>query len=454
MSPSRAQALIYGLPGAPLALMGLPLAVFLPTAYAEHTGLGLATIGVVILAARLWDMVSDPLAGMIGDRVRLPFGRRKAMILLGAPLLLVGGSFLFNPPADAGVPWLLGWSLVVYTGWTLVVLPYSAWGAELSDDYHERSLLTGAREGFVIIGTLGALMLSALAGEGEPAAGTLALIGVALWVTLPPALALPLWRLPESRRFRKGPNWRKGLRMMGGNRPFLRLIVAYLLNGTANALPATLFILFVTHVLESPQWIPALLALYFAAGVVGLPLWLRLAGRFGKHRSWAVSMIWACAVFIWVPLLGADDVWLFLIICLLSGLSLGVDMALPASIQADVVDLDRAMGGGERAGLFFGVWGMATKLALALAVGLAFPLLALAGFDPDAAAPDPLWALSLLYGALPIPFKLAAVALVWRFPLDRSALQSIQRRPSDDTKKLARGTGAAGAPVGMLDHAT
>jgi Na+/melibiose symporter-like transporter len=164
-------------------------------------------------------------------------------------------------------------------------------------------------------------------------------------------------------------------------------------------------------------------------------------------------MIWASAVFVWVPLLGPDDVWPFLAICLLSGLSLGVDMALPASIQADVVDVDRARGGGERAGLFFGIWGMATKLALALAVGLAFPLLALAGFDPDAAAPGSLWALSLLYGALPVAFKLAAVALVWRFPLDRAALQSLQRRPSDDTTQLAGTPGGAGTAVGVLDHA-
>ena len=130
-------------------------------------------------------------------------------------------------------------------------------------------------------------------------------------------------------------------------------------------------------------------------------------------------MLLACAVFVWVPFLGAGDVIAFGVICLLSGLSLGADLALPASIQADVVDVDTAEGGGGRAGLFFALWNMATKLALA--VGIAFPLLDLAGFTSQGDNPPAaLWTLALLYGGLPVLFKLAAVLMVWHFPLDEA----------------------------------
>uniref|UniRef100_UPI0032B1D65F MFS transporter n=1 Tax=uncultured Abyssibacter sp. TaxID=2320202 RepID=UPI0032B1D65F len=99
---------------------------------------------------------------------------------------------------------------------------------------------------------------------------------------------------------------------------------------------------------------------------------------------------------------------------------LGVDQAIPASMQADVIDEDTAAGGGGRAGLYFGLWGLATKLAIALGVGLAFPVLELAGFDAridnDATA---LWTLSLLYAVLPVIIKLCVVPVVWNFPLDR-----------------------------------
>jgi Na+/melibiose symporter-like transporter len=159
-----------------------------------------------------------------------------------------------------------------------------------------------------------------------------------------------------------------------------------------------------------------------------MPLWLLLSRRFGKHRVWAGSMVWASAMFAAAPFLGEGDVWPFALICLLSGLSLGADLALPASIQADVVDLDRVASGRRRTGLFFAFWSMATKLALALAVGIAFPLLDLAGFSAEGGNDGTaLLGLALLYGALPIPFKLAATLLIWRFPVDQTRQEALRR---------------------------
>jgi Na+/melibiose symporter-like transporter len=140
-------------------------------------------------------------------------------------------------------------------------------------------------------------------------------------------------------------------------------------------------------------------------------------------------MILASSFFVWVPLLGPGDVAWFYLITVLTGLSLGVDLALPAAMQADVIDQDTADGGGERAGLFFGLWGMATKLALALAVGISFPLLGLVGFSTEGEnTADALLVLALTYAALPVGFKLAAMALIWRFPIDESAQRQLRMR--------------------------
>ena len=89
-------------------------------------------------------------------------------------------------------------------------------------------------------------------------------------------------------------------------------------------------------------------------------------------------MLLACAAFVWAPWLQAGDQTAFLIICLVTGIALGADMALPASLQADLVDADAALAGRRRAGLLFGLWGLATKLAAAIGIGLAFLALALA----------------------------------------------------------------------------
>lgn len=411
--------LVYGLPGLPLAVLGLPLYVFLPAFYARELGLGLAAVGAVLLVARLFDVITDPLVGQLSDHTRSRFGRRRPWMLAGAPLLLVGVTFLFIPVGSPGLAYLLLFSLLTYLGWTLVALPYTAWGAELSSDYHQRSRIAASREGFVIAGTLLAAAAPVLLGHGETTAATLASLALWVWILIPASLLLLLWRVREPARPRPPVAWSEGWRILLNNGPFKRLLLAYVLNGTANALPATLFLLFVGHVLAAPDMAGLLLLIYFAAGVLSLPLWLRLAHVTSKHRTWTISMLWACAVFLWVPFLSEGQVWSFAVICLLSGLSLGVDLALPSAIQADVVDLDTANGGGERAGVFFGLWGMATKLALALAVGIAFPLLQLAGFDAAGGnSPSALLWLALLYAGLPVLLKLAATALVWRFPID------------------------------------
>ncbi len=416
--------------GLPLAVLGLPLVVYLPPFYAG-LGLGTATIGLVLFVARITDVLTDVLIGWASDYTDTPLGRRRPWMLAGVPVLLLGAGFLFHASTGVSAAYLLLWSVVAYLGWTLIYLPYTSWGAELASDYDERTRITLGREGFLVLGTLLAIGLSGwVLGRGGNAGEALALIYGFLLVCLPLAF-LVLWlAVPEPRGLKASPlDWRQGLGLLRNNRPFRRLLIAYLLNGMSNGLPATLFLFFVAQVLQAERLSGLFLVIYFLSAVLALPLWLRVSRGRSKHRLWCVSMIWACLVFAWAPFLGPGDVWAFGAICVLSGVCLGVDTAIPASIQADVVDEDTAAGGGHRAGLYFGLWGMATKLALALAVGVALPLLELAGFSAQGGnSPTALLTLGLLYGALPVLIKLGVIAWVWNFPLDRSRHAELRSR--------------------------
>lgn len=433
---SRAALFAYGLPGLPLAAVLLPLFVYLPTYYAETLGLGFAVVGSLLLVARLTDVVTDPLVGALSDRFGWPLGRRRTWMLVGVPLLLLAAHRLFLPPADADGGYLLLWTVLVYLGATLVQLPYSAWGAEISGDYNERSRISAAREGFVVVGTLLAAGLPALLSAGPQSA--MAVIGWALICVLPVTVGLAVAMVPEGNRRRRPAGarrragthgWRQGWRLLYRNRPFRRLLAAYFLNSIANGLPATLFLLFVSHVLESETWSGILLFVYFACGVAAIPLWLKVSARWGKHRAWIAAMLLATAVFALVPLLGPGDVWWFLAICVVTGTALGADLTLPASMQADVVDLDTLKSGKARTGIFFALWGIATKLALALAVGIAFPLLEVAGFQAASAmqTPTALLALTLLYSLVPAAFKLGAIALFAGYPITAARQRRIRR---------------------------
>ena len=183
-----------------------------------------------------------------------------------------------------------------------------------------------------------------------------------------------------------------------------RLQLAFLLNSVANALPATLFLFFVQLVIEEEGMTGALLLIYFAAGIIGLPFWTMLSKKIGKRKAWQLSMLLASGAFIFVLFLGPGDSLAFGIISFISGLSLGADMALPSSIQADIVQKVQSQKT-TYAGVLFGFWAMLTKLALALAVGIGFVILGFAGFDPEAPTPFTLTVLSLLYGVVPVLIK-------------------------------------------------
>lgn len=447
----------YAFPAFALAMPTIPVYVYLPTYYADTVGLGLTATGAVLLAARLFDVVTDPLVGVLSDRTQWRWGRRRPWILLGALLAALGLVQLFQPPQAAGVMYLLTWAMVLYVGWTLVAVPYTAWGAELSDDYHERSRITGSREAAMIIGILAAGAVPALmAGAGGSEEDGLAAVAWLAVLVGTPAITLLLWRVPEpdfapdhgtSKRPTEATpentqpananRWR-AIMELTGNRPFLRLLSAWFINGLANGFPAVLFPLYLQHGLEAgPVARGGLIMIYFIAGVAAIPLWLWLSRRHGKHKAWCFAMAIACAAFLWVPLLGPGDIALFVVICIVTGTALGADLALPPAMQADVVDFDTLRTRQQRAGLFFALWSMGTKLALACAVGIAFPLLDLFDFDPSGINEESaLLALTVIYALFPTLLKVGAILLIWGYPINARRQGIIRRRLASRSARL------------------
>lgn len=415
----------YALPGIPLAALTLPLYVLVPTFYTETLGLSLAAVGFALLVTRIFDAVNDPLIGWLADRFRPGFGRRRSMFALSLPLTALSAFMLFWPPAGAGPPYLLGWGLALSLGYTASLIPLTAWGAELSGSYAGRSQLAGWREGFILVGTLIAIALPFSVGfSSTEGVHGLALLAIAIAIALPLFGAVTVFIVPEPKEHtRQRVDLRNGLRHLQTNRPFLRLIAAYFVNGLANGIPATLFLYFVSDRLGLPEARGPLLFVYFLSGVAGVPLALKCAERFGKHRAWCYAMVLNCVLFVAAPLLPEGALIAFGLICVTTGVFLGFDLSLPASIQADVIDVDTASSGEQRSGIYFAAWSLTTKMSLAVAAGLIFPLLAVFGFDPQNAggnSQDALFALAILYAWVPIALKMAAIALMWNFPLDEA----------------------------------
>jgi glycoside/pentoside/hexuronide:cation symporter, GPH family len=398
--------LAYGALGLPLAFVALPLYVVLPNHYAATFGVPLAALGALLLGARLLDAVADPLIGRWADRWFARSMRRVlAAAVLAALLAALGFHALFFP-AVTGNGALLAWCgaflAVTYLAYSVLSVVHQSWGARLGGDAAQRTRVVAWREGLALVGVLTASVLPSVAGLGVTSAVfALALAGgLACLVAAPRPQAV----LADERAAPRVSPW--------VNAAFRRLIAVFIVNGIASAVPATLVLFFIRDKLALGVYEPLFLFSYFAAGALSMPLWVRAVPRFGLARLWLAGMLLAIAAFVWAATLSSGSLAGYLAVCVASGLALGADLALPSAMLAGVIQ--RAGHSGRSEGVYFGWWNFATKLNLALAAGVALPLLAAFGYSPGARDDAALSALTLAYCLLPCSLKLLAAALLWQ----------------------------------------
>lgn len=412
---STARLAAYGALGLPLAMAALPLYVHLPKLYGGDLGLPLALVGGILLATRLADAITDPVLGWLADR----WPRRDWFVAAALPLLGLGMVALLHPPGTAQAAWLAAGLVVTYLGFSMASIAYQAWGAQLSDDVHERTRITAAREIFTLVGVVAAAALPSLLG-GENATG-LGRLGWIFAACLAVCGAVTLAASPRPRgAARAAAGLADALAASLANPDFRRLLAVFMLSGIAAAIPSTLVLFFIDDVLQAAHLAGGFLALYFVAGAAGIPLWVALARRIGKPRAWRAGMLLAVAAFAWAYTLGPGDVVAYGAICVLSGIALGADLVLPASILADVVDRDRRGAAESAAGRYFGLWNLVTKANLAIAAGLALPALAALGYAPGDGSGGR--SLALIYCLLPCALKLASAAVLWLAPIRHPAV--------------------------------
>ena len=401
------EGLAYGSLGFPLAFVALPLYVLLPHHYASNFGVPLAALGGVLLSARLLDAVVDP---WLGRWVDLLFGRSVKAVLragVGACVVLAVGLALVFYPAVREPQMLLAWAwaTLVFTclGYSLLSIAHQSWGARLGGDGPARSRVVAWREAAGLLGVVCASVLPTVAGLPAMLAvfALMLALGWLAWCQAPRPFAILMEHEPGSAVWLP---WRQTA--------FRRLMLVFVCNGIASAIPATLVLFFIEDILQAPSnWQPVFLGTYFVFAAMGMPLWLRLVRAWALSRTWLAGMVLSILVFAWAAMLGPGDLFGFWLVCALSGLALGADLALPGALLAGFIT--RHAGHDRHAGAYFGWWNFATKLNLALAAGLALPLLGLWGYKPGTVAPQALQALTWAYALLPCLLKLGAAALLF-----------------------------------------
>ncbi len=453
----------------PLSVALLPVGVYVQPHYAE-LGIGLSVIALIILLARCTDLITDPLIGIFSDKLRTRIGRRKPWILAGTPLLMVSIYMLFRPPENPTALYFGFWVVAIYFAFTLVNLPYLAWGAELTPDYNERTKVTGRREQFHYLGVVIATALPLTAGiliylsvAGNTFSGLLGDLSGELgavmdthagnldvildWLATFVLFALPVMvfvalafvREPDQVVIpRRKLRFLASLRVVRRNGPYVRLVVCYTVSTVGGAMTGALSFFFCKHVIDAGEWYSLYLLVYYLASTLGLFFWTWLAGKIGKHRAFIVLVIWYSVWASFIPFIPAGWFGAFLFIMTMKGCTEGAMLAIPAAMAADVVDIDSARTGEQRAGMYFSLWGMLQKGGVAIGGALALLVVGLFGFDatadpslartPEGNSSTSLIVLALAYSIIPAGLKFIALPFIWRYPLTEERQVRIRAR--------------------------
>ncbi|THB80404.1 MAG: MFS transporter [Desulfobacteraceae bacterium] len=433
----------YALPAFSLAVIGIPVYVYLPKFYTDTIGIDITTAGILLLLVRVFDAVTDPLIGYVSDNTRTRWGRRHPFIGLGAIGLAAAILMLFIPPQVPGSEQVFRfgfWLFALFFFWTLITIPYESLGPELTTDYHERTTLFSLRDGGLILGTLVAAASPDIAGFFLEQAGSddlersrFAAIAAVYAPMILITVILCIRNVPEKRTEdhigspRRGVRWRDDFKTIIQNRPFLILIAAYTISAIGSNLPATLILYYVQYVLES-QRAGLFLFAYFLTGILCLPLWIGISRRTGKKRAWILSMLVNTGAFFGVFFLGPGDSSLYAVLVVISGIGFGAGLALPSSIQADVIDYDEWVTHQRREGRFIGLWSIAKKLAAALGVGVGLSMLGAAGYVPNQEQTEAVtFMLRTLYALVPCICNALSILIIVFYPIDSKLHEQIRQ---------------------------
>ena len=426
---SAGKKIAYAAPAFALAVVGIPVYVYLPKFYTDVVCVHISALGIILLIVRLFDAVTDPAIGLISDRIQTPWGRRRPFILGGAVLTALAILLLFNPPhvdADAATLWFLALIFALFLFWTVVIVPYESLGPELTFDYDERTTLFSIRDGALIAGTLVAAASPAtvkwIFSIPEGGAGERETFFILSLIYAPLIIITAVWCVLAFREKAieiktKTDNIFSRVLSSLKNRPFRILLISYTISAIGNNLPATLILYYVEYVLHSPR-ADLYLLLYFVTGILFLPLWVAGSGRFGKKAVWLVSMAVNTGAFFWVFFLGPGDELIYGILVFISGIGFGATLAIPSAIQADVIDYDELKTGERREGLYIGLWSIAKKLAAALGVGAGLALLGASGYVPNIKQSESVvFTLRVLYALVPCLCNAAALVIATAYPI-------------------------------------
>ncbi|URQ68140.1 MFS transporter [SAR86 cluster bacterium] len=436
----------YGMPGLGAGYMYLLMSLYVMKFSTDVLLIAPAVMGVIFSISRIWDAVSDPIAGYLSDRTTFKFGRRRTWMLISFIPISFGFLAVFSPPESMQGQSLDLWMMIAilsfYSAITLLNVPHMALGAELSEDYHERTRLFGVRHiGFTLGSILALVSMSLLISEENNPDGDVRQLAGSLAFYAIGAMSLMIFfavsKLKENPEFqnRVNKNPFKAFRDVWINPHAKILIIVLFIENLGGAVIGVLTLYVTQYIVEAPAWAPLIIFAYMLPSALSVPLWIPLSRRFGKIRLWVFSLAFTGisfgGIFI-IPFLDSitDRLIVMFIGAALGGMAAGCGGAIGPSVKGDVIDYDEYLTGERKEGSYFAALNFVFKSATGIMLLVTGFVLQFSGFIPN--QPQTMEvkiALISLYGLVPLVFySLGAFLLYKKFKFGEKEHAAIKQQ--------------------------
>lgn len=412
--PSRLCVVQYAFIALPLSFAGLPLYIHMPDFYTRNFGLGLGVLALILLGLRLFDALQDPVIGYISDRQEK---KRFSILAFGVSMLLFGMAGLcFGPQLSIPAAlWFSIFMILATTGFSIVSININMIGGFWSNDDTQRARISAWREGFTLIGLLIAAILPPLLQRYMPEDKAFVVLFAAFVIFMVAGgFLFSLFFASEKDRFQganiEGKTGFSFLKILKGQDKlfFLMCFLSYL----SASIPAVLVLFFIRDYLGAEAYSGLFLLVYFLSGAVFMAAWIACAKAKGLYKTWMAAMVLAVVTFIGACALQPGDIFGYGVICMLSGIALGADLALPPAIIAGRIYRNKTQ---NEATQYYAMLAFLPKVAMALAAAGAFLLLDISGFEAGAEnTAQAMTTLLLIYALAPCLIKVLAAVLLWQ----------------------------------------
>jgi len=410
------------------------LAFLLMNYLTDTVGLAAGLAGIAIMIGKVWDAVTDPMAGYLSDRTTHRWGRRRPWIFYGSFPLAITMIIMFTNPRIADQGLLFIWAAVAFcllcTAYTAVNIPYNSLTPELTQDYHERTSLNGYRFGFAVIGTLlgagAALPLVKLFADrstGYTVMGTV--FGAVMLVT---ALATFFSvREPVVERKPSALGFFATYWKVFKNKPYVLILLTYAVHVMGLTVVSSTVIYYFKYIHNDEPITTVAMLILLVTAMVFIPVSVLLSKKIGKKAVYAAGLlIMAAGVMVLFFQGHLQPKGFSLAVMVFSGIGMGFTYALPYAMVPDTVEYDYLLSGERREGAFYGIWTFALKIGQAVSLAIVGGVLSLTGYVPEVAqSGDALLGIRLLIGPIPAAIMVGAALILYFYPISEERYKEI-----------------------------